>query len=50
MILCYCRGMSTASSDSTLHKCEVCNKMFDSQQEVEQHNKETHIQTAGQKE
>jgi hypothetical protein len=50
MIVCYCRSMSTASNDSTLYKCEVCNKTFDSQQEVEQHNKETHIQTAGQKE
>ncbi|MDQ3967537.1 MAG: C2H2-type zinc finger protein [Thermoproteota archaeon] len=42
--------MSTPSSDSTLYKCEECNKTFNSQQEIEQHNKETHIQSAGQKE
>ena len=42
--------MSTASGDSTLYKCEVCNKMFSSQQEIEQHNKQTHIETTGQKE
>src|SRR5215203_5400250 len=50
MIVCYCLGMSTASSDSTLYKCEVCNKTFNSQKGIEQHNKETHIETAGQKE
>jgi transposase-like protein len=42
--------MSTASSDSTLYRCEVCNKTFNSQDEIERHNKETHIETAGQKE
>ena len=42
--------MSTPSSDSTLYKCEVCNKTFNSQQEIERHNKEKHIETAGQKE
>jgi stress-induced morphogen len=48
--VCYYRGMSTAPTDSTHYTCEVCNKTFNSQQEIEQHNKETHIQTAGQKE
>jgi hypothetical protein len=42
--------MSTSPSDSTLYKCEICNKTFSSQQEIEQHNKEKHIETTGQKE
>jgi hypothetical protein len=42
--------MSTSPSDSTLYKCEVCNESFDSQQDIERHNKEKHIETAGQKE
>lgn len=42
--------MSTSPSDSTLYKCEACNKTFNSQQEIESHNKEKHIETAGQKE
>lgn len=42
--------MSTASSDSTLYRCEVCNKTSNSQDEIERHNKEMHIETAGQKE
>jgi hypothetical protein len=42
--------MSTSSSDSTLYKCEVCSKTFNSQQEIERHNKEKHVETAGQKE
>jgi hypothetical protein len=48
-VLLHC-DMSTASSDSTLYRCEVCNKTFNSQNEIERHNKETHIETAGQKE
>ncbi len=50
IIMCYCLSMSTPSSDSTVYRCEVCNKTFNSQQEIEQHNKEAHIQSAGQKE
>ena len=42
--------MSTPSSDSTLYRCEVCNETFSSQQEIERHNKEKHVETAGQKE
>ena len=42
--------MSTSPSDSTLYKCEVCNETFNTQQEIERHNKEKHIETAGQKE
>ncbi|HEX2106742.1 MAG TPA: C2H2-type zinc finger protein [Nitrososphaera sp.] len=42
--------MSTPPSDGTLYKCEICNKTFTSQQEIEQHNMEKHIETAGQKE
>jgi DNA-directed RNA polymerase subunit RPC12/RpoP len=42
--------MSTPSSDSTLYRCEVCNKTFGSQQEIERHNKEKYVETAGQKE
>ena len=42
--------MSTSPSDSTLYKCEVCNETFNTQQEIEHHNKEKHIETAGQKE
>jgi C2H2-type zinc finger len=41
--------MSTSPNDSTLYKCEVCNEMFNTQQEIESHNKEKHIETAGQK-
>lgn len=48
--VCYCRYMSAPSSDCILYKCEVCNKTFNSQQEIEQRNKEMRIQTAGQKE
>jgi predicted SprT family Zn-dependent metalloprotease len=46
LLLC----MSTPSSDSTLYRCEVCNEAFNSQQEIERHNKEKHVETAGQKE
>ena len=42
--------MSTPTSDSTLYRCEVCNESFNSQQEIERHNKEKHVETAGQKE
>jgi uncharacterized C2H2 Zn-finger protein len=42
--------MSTSSGDSTLYRCEVCNRTFNSQKEIEQHNKQMHIETAGQKE
>ena len=42
--------MSTSPNDSTLYKCEVCNETFNTQQEIERHNKEKHIETAGQKE
>jgi hypothetical protein len=42
--------MSTSPNDSTLYKCEVCNETFNTQQEIENHNKEKHIETAGQKE
>jgi hypothetical protein len=45
-----CTYMSTSPNDSTLYKCEVCNETFNTQQEIERHNKEKHIETAGQKE
>ena len=34
--------MSTSPYNSTLYKCEVCNEMFNTQQEIESHNKEKH--------
>jgi hypothetical protein len=50
MVPLYGVYMSTSPSDSTLYKCEVCNETFNTQQEIERHNKEKHIETAGQKE
>jgi C2H2-type zinc finger len=50
MVPLYGVYMSTSPSDSTLYKCEVCNETFNTQQEIESHNKEKRIETAGQKE
>lgn len=50
MVPLYGVYMSTSPSDSTLYTCEVCNETFNTQQEIERHNKEKHIETAGQKE
>jgi hypothetical protein len=37
-------------ASSTVCTCEVCNETFNSQQEIQQHNKDMHVQTPGRKE